>query len=157
MHGNYDRLLIEKNNFETDIQDLLHQQEQLNEEKSAMLKAQDKLEIDLMNSRIQSETALRTLLEACIKTSENIVVRATESEVPGASGTTTSFISLAEELQDCLAKLKIVHENYRSDSNRNGEAFVRKVVTTSHLLALVMEQGMQMCNKSTNIDTGESE
>lgn len=115
------------------------------------------LEIDLMNAKIHGETALRALLETCIKTSEKITLRAiAESETPGASGTSTYFIMVAEELQDCLAKLKIAHENYLKDNNNNVEAFVRRVQSSGHLLASVHEQGMAICNKSTNIDSGES-
>jgi hypothetical protein len=48
-----------------------------------------------------------------MKTSEKITLRAiAESETPGASGTPTYFIMIAEELQDVLTKLKLVHENY---------------------------------------------
>lgn len=109
-----------------------------------------------MNSKIHGETALRALLEACIRTSEKITLRAiAESETPGASGTVTYFIMIAEELQDVLTKLKLVHENYLHDNN-NVEALVRKVQAAGHLFASVHEQGMAICNKSTNIENGES-
>lgn len=156
MNANYGRVLVEKETFETDIQDLLHQQEQMDQKHNEALARIRELEIELMNSKIHGETALRALLEACIKTSEKITLRAiTDSETPGASGTATYFIMIAEELQDVLTKLKIVHENYRKDNN-NVEALVRKVQASGHLLASVHEQGMAICNKSTNIDTGES-
>lgn len=156
MSSNYDRVLSEKQTCETDIQDLLHQQEQLElKNNEAVLKIQQ-LELDLMNSKIHGETALRALLEACIKTSEKITLRAiAESETPGASGTATYFIMMAEELQTALAKLKIVHENYLNDNN-NVEALVRKVQSAGHLFASVHEQGMAICNKSNNIEHGES-
>lgn len=157
MSANYDRVLGEKETFETDIQDLLHQQEQLTQQQSEAATKIRALEIELVNSKIHGETALRALLEACIKTSEKITLRAiAESETPGASGTSTYFIMVAEELQDVLTKLKIVHENYLKDNNNNVEALVRKVQSTGHLLASVHEQGFAICNKSTNIDTGES-
>lgn len=157
MNANYDRVLNEKISFETDIQDLLHQQEQMDlKSNEALLKIQQ-LELELVNSKIHGETALRALLEACIKTSEKITLRTiAESETPGASGTSTYFIMIAEESQDVLTKLKIVHESYLANNNNNVEALVRKVQSTGHLLASVHEQGMAICNKSTNIDTGES-
>lgn len=156
MNANYDRVLSEKQTCETDFQDLLHQQEQLDlKHNETVLKIQQ-LENDLLNSKIHGETALRALLEACIKTSEKITLRAiAESETPGASGTVTYFIMIAEELQDVLLKLKIVHENYLQDNN-NVEALVRKVQSAGHLMASVHEQGMAICNKSTNIENGES-
>ena len=158
MHANYDRVLSEKESFEIDIQDLLHQQEQMDQKNNEALLRIQQLELELVNSKIHGETALRALLEACIKTSEKITLRAiAESETPGASGTSTYFIMVAEELQDVLTKLKIVHENYRKDNNNNVEALVRKVQSAGHLLASIHEQGMAVCNKSTNIDTGESE
>lgn len=157
MNSNYDRVLNEKETFETDIQDLLHQQEQLDAKHNESLLRIQQLEEDLINSKIHGEAALRALLEACIKTSEKITLRAiAESETPGASGTSTYFILIAEELQDVLTKLKIVHANYLKDNNNNVEALARKVQSTGHLLASVHEQGMAICNKSNNIDTGES-
>jgi hypothetical protein len=157
MNANYERVLVEKETFETDCQDLLHQQEQLDQKHNEALARIQQLEIDLVNAKIHGETALRALLEACIKTSEKITLRAiSESETPGASGTSTYFIMIAEELQDVLAKLKIVHENYVKDNTNNVEALVRKVQSSGHLLASVHEQGMAICNKSKNIETGES-
>lgn len=80
-----------------------------------------------MNAKIHGETSLRALLETCMRTSEKITLRAiAESETPGASGTSTYFIMIAEELQDVLTKLKIVHEKYLQDNN-NVEALARKV------------------------------
>lgn len=157
MNANYDRVMGEKETFETDIQDLLLQQEQMDQKHNEAVVKIQKLELELVNSKIHGETALRALLEACIKTSEKITLRAiAESETPGASGTSTYFIMIAEELQDVLTKLKIVHENYTKDNDNNVEALVRKVQSMGHLLASVHEQGMAICNKSTNIDTGES-
>lgn len=110
MNANYDRVLNEKDTFETEIQDLLHLQEiqeQKNNEKI------QQLETELLNAKIHGETSLRALLECVMKTSEKITLRAiAESETPGASGTPTYFIMIAEELQDVLTKLKLVHENY---------------------------------------------
>lgn len=157
MNANYERVLSEKETFETDIQDLLHQQEQMDQKHNEAVVKIQQLELDLINSKVHGEAALRALLEACIKTSEKITLRAiSDSETPGASGTPTYFIMVAEELQDVLAKLKIVHGNYLKDNNNNVEALVRKVQTSGHLLASVHDQGMAICNKSTNIDTGES-
>lgn len=125
--------------------------------KEAMQKIQH-LENELINSKIQGESALRALLEACIKTSEKLTLRAiSDSETPGASGTATYFIMIAEELQDVLTKLKLVHENYLKDNTQNAEALARKIIVGGHLLASVHEQGMAVCNKSPNIDNGESE
>jgi hypothetical protein len=156
MGANYTRILHEKDILECEIQDLLHQQEELKEKERDAAERIQKLENDLLNSKIHGETALRALLEACIKTSEKLTLRAiTDSETPGASGTATYFIMIAEELQDILAKLKLVHENYLKDNTNNVEALVRKVIVGGHLLASVHEQGMAICNKSANIDIGE--
>ncbi|CRL04511.1 CLUMA_CG017588, isoform C [Clunio marinus] len=131
-------------------------QETLDQNHNEALEKIQKLELDLINQKIQGEAALRALLETCVKTSAKITLRAiTESETPGASGTTTYFIMIAEELQDVLEKLKLVHGNYLEDNNKNAEALVRKVQATGHLISSVHEQGMAICNKSTNIDSGE--
>jgi len=149
-------VLSEKETFETDIQDLLLQQEQVEAKHNETLAKIQQLELDLMNAKIHGEAALRALLEACIKTSEKITLRSIgDSETPGASGTSTYFIMIAEELQDVLTKLKLVHENYLQDKNNNVEALARKIIVGGHLLASVHEQGMAICNKSNNIDSGE--
>lgn len=110
--------MCEKETCETDIQYLLHQQEQLDQTHNEALAKIKELEHELVNSKIHGETALRTLLEACIKTSEKITLRAiAESETPGASGTSTYFILVAEELQDVLTKLKIVRTYLQIDKH----------------------------------------
>lgn len=40
--------------------------------------------------------------------------------------------------------------------NTNVEALARKVQSCGHLLASICEQGFAICNKSANIDSGES-
>ena len=82
MNANYDRILNEKETFETEIQDLLHQQETQDQKYNEKIQ---QLELDLLNSRIHSESSLRALLECVMKTSEKITLRAiAESETPGA-------------------------------------------------------------------------
>lgn len=82
MNANYDRVLNEKETFETEIQDLLHQQEIQDQKYNEKIQ---QLELDLLNSRIHSESSLRALLECVMKTSEKITLRAiAESETPGA-------------------------------------------------------------------------
>ena len=157
LNANYDRVLSEKETVEMDIQDLLHQQEQLEIRQLEAADKIDQLKVEVTNAKIHGETALRALLEACIKSCEKITIRAiTESETPGASGTSTYFIMLAEELQDVLTKLKLVHDSYIKDNDNNVEALARKVIVGGHLLASIHEQGMAICNKSTNIESGES-
>lgn len=82
MSANYDRVLNEKESFETEIQDLLHQQEIQDQKYNERIQ---QLENELMNSKIHGESSLRALLECVMKTSEKITIRAiAESETPGA-------------------------------------------------------------------------
>ncbi|XP_035789603.1 huntingtin-interacting protein 1-like isoform X2 [Anopheles albimanus] len=158
LDANLERSVAEKEAIESDLQDLLHQQE---EKERRVQSAQTKiceLETALADSRISGDTALRTLLEACIKSSEKLTVRAIgENEMPGAGGTPTYFLMIAEELQEVLTKLKMVHENYLKDNSTNVESLARKVIIGAHLLASAHVQGMTICNRSANIESGEPE
>uniref|UniRef100_A0A182Q8N4 I/LWEQ domain-containing protein n=1 Tax=Anopheles farauti TaxID=69004 RepID=A0A182Q8N4_9DIPT len=154
--ANMERLLSEKETIESDLQDLLHQQEQTEAKLLAAVEKVGLLETALNDSKISGETALRTLLEACIKSSEKLTLRAIgENEMPGAGGTPTYFLMIAEELQEVLTKLKMVHENYVKDNSTNVESLARKVIIGAHLLASAHVQGMTVCNRSANIESGE--
>ncbi|XP_050073538.1 huntingtin-interacting protein 1 isoform X7 [Anopheles maculipalpis] len=156
LDANMERLLSEKESVEFDLQDLLHQQEQAEQKLQAALGQVATLETALIDSKISGETALRTLLEACIKSSEKLTLRAIgENEMPGAGGTPTYFLMIAEELQEVLTKLKMVHENYLKDNSTNVESLARKVIIGAHLLASAHVQGMTVCNRSANIESGE--
>jgi hypothetical protein len=149
--------LREKEGLEIDVQDLLLQQGQLIEQRAESETKIKQLEQQLQDSHISGETALQALIQTCVKTSESIAARSfAENETPGAKGTSTYFIMLAEELQDSLAKLKITHENYIKNNSHHAESFLRKVLLGGHLLVSVHEQGLKICNKSANINTGES-
>lgn len=121
-----------KEELETDVHDLLYQQEEF-------------------------ERRNRALLEACIKATEETSVRTIqENETPGFQINATYFIMVSEELQDELVKLKTVYESFTKDNNTQTDALVRTTVRCSHLLNLIHERGMAICNKSTNINSGES-
>uniref|UniRef100_U5EQY1 Putative actin-binding protein n=1 Tax=Corethrella appendiculata TaxID=1370023 RepID=U5EQY1_9DIPT len=156
-NANMDRLLNEKCAIESDFQDLLHQQEELEEKHQISLEKIRNLENLLTESKIHGETALRTLYEACVKSSEKLTLRAiNENDIPSsASGTPTYFLLIAEELQDVLTKLAIVHENYLQDNSKNVESLARKIIHSGHLLASVHVQGLAICNSSANIECGE--
>lgn len=153
-----ERLLCEKCQFESDLQDLLHQQEQLDEKLKETVQKISYLESSLVNTKIHGETALRTLLESCIKSSEKITIRAiNENEMTGANGTPSYFILQSEELKDILKKLSLVHENYLKDNSNNVEALARRIVQCGHLMANVHSQGIAVSNKSADIEFGERE
>uniref|UniRef100_A0A1Q3FL40 Putative actin-binding protein n=1 Tax=Culex tarsalis TaxID=7177 RepID=A0A1Q3FL40_CULTA len=156
LDANMDRLLAEKGAIESDLQDLLHQQEEMDAHYQTALETIRNLENSLADAKITGESALRALLEACIKSSEKLTLRAiSENEMPGAGGTPTYFLMIAEELQDVLSKLTIVHDNYLKDNSTNVESLARKVIIGAHLLASAHVQGMSICNRSANIECGE--
>ncbi|XP_055601255.1 huntingtin-interacting protein 1 isoform X9 [Uranotaenia lowii] len=156
LDANMDRLQSDKGALESDLQDLLHQQEELEQKLRASEATVSDLEQLLVNARITGETSLRTLLEACIKSSEKLTLRAiSENEMPGAGGTPTYFLMIAEELQDVLSKLSLVHDSYLKDNSTNVESLARKVIIGAHLLASAHVQGMSICNRSANIECGE--
>ncbi|EAT33144.1 AAEL014598-PA, partial [Aedes aegypti] len=137
-------------------QELEEKYQQMEHKYQDALETIKSLENCLVDSKISGETALRTLLEACIKSSEKLTLRAiSENEMPGAGGTPTYFLMIAEELQEVLSKLAIVHENYLKDNSTNVESLARKVIIGAHLLASAHVQGMSICNRSANIECGE--
>ena len=139
------------------MQDLLHEQEELNEKYTAALSTVAALEATIQDTKIRDETHLRALIEATIKSSEKLTTRAmSENEVAGTAGTSSYFMMVAEELQSVLNELTIVHESYLMD-NSNVEGLARKIILGGHLMATVHVQGMTICNTSADIECGESE
>lgn len=155
MHESSDRVHIEKDNFEIELQDLLHEQEELTEKYESSMSTIRNLEATMEDIRIRDETRLRALIEACIKSSEKLTLRAmAENEVAGAAGTSAYFMMISEELQNVLNELAIVHATYLADAN-NVEGLARKIILGGHLMATVHVQGMTICNTSADIEFGE--
>lgn len=153
--SNLERMTEEKSSMECDLQDLLHQQAELDNKYKKSIETISALESALSTAKIHGESALRALLEACIRSSEKLAVRAyTEKEFSNAAGTSTYFMMLAEELQNTLNELEIVYEKYTSDPSAV-EGFSRKIVLTGHLLSIIQIQGMTVCNTSADIEAGE--
>ncbi|XP_055383764.1 huntingtin-interacting protein 1 isoform X2 [Condylostylus longicornis] len=155
INANMERLSNEKFAFENEIHDVLHQQAEIEEKHNSALQTISALESSLRDTTIRSETSLRALLEACLKSSEKLAMRAmNENEFTNAVGTSAYFMMLAEELQDNLNELKIVYEKYSKD-NTLVEGLARKTVLSGHLMATVQIQGMTICNTSADIECGE--
>lgn len=109
------------------------------------------------DTKIRDESRMRALVEACIKSSEKLALRAmSENDVTSTAGTSTYFMMISEELQQVLNELSIVHDTYVAD-NSNVEGLARKVILGGHLMATVHVQGMTICNSSAEIEFGESE
>lgn len=114
------------------------------------------LESTLEDTKIRDEARMRALMEACIKSSEKLALRAmSENDVAGTAGTPTYFMMISEELQQVLNELSIVHDTYVTD-NSNVEGLARKVILGGHLMATVHVQGITICNSSADIEFGES-
>lgn len=114
------------------------------------------LEATLEDTKIRDESRMRALMEACIKSSEKLALRAmSDNDVASTAGTSTYFMMVAEELQQVLNELSIVHDTYVAD-NSNVEGLARKVILGGHLMATVHVQGMTICNSSADIEFGES-
>ncbi|XP_063708138.1 huntingtin-interacting protein 1 isoform X2 [Culicoides brevitarsis] len=153
-----DRLSNDKATLELDLQDLLHQQEQLEEKLNLSIDTNKTLENVLQDTRIKGDAALRALLETCVKESEKIAMRSiNDNEMSRAGGTPSYFLMIAEEVQDVLTKLSLVHNNYQADSSANVEALARKIILGGHLLASAHVQGMAICASSADIECGIAE
>jgi hypothetical protein len=153
---NYERMLREKGVLEMDVHDLLYQQEQIESKTSEMT---SKYSEEMSQLKNKYDSALRALLETCIKTSEEITERSIQDNetLEFNQINSTHFILASEEFQDVLTKLKGVHENYLQDNDGNSQAFVRNIINCGHILSIVHERGILLCNKSANIHSGESE
>lgn len=147
-----------KNAIENDLHDLLSEQDEYNEKLSQTNNTIRTLEEALKNARISGDARIRALVEACIKSSEKLVVRATaENDVAVAAGTSAYFMMFGEELIELLNELSMVHSSYVADNYNNVEALARKCILMGHLMATVYIQGNTICKTSANIERGESE
>lgn len=152
------RALDERSTFESDLHDLLLEQETLTESLTQTQATVAQLRQTASDVRIAQEAGLRALIQTCIRASENLTVRATsENEVAATTGTSSYFRMVAEELQTVLNEMVLVNAAYTNDADNNGEGLARKVILAGHLLATVHGQGMTVCNTCKDIEAGESE
>lgn len=151
-----DRIQIHKSSIEDDLHDLLLEQDEYNEKLSQTNNTIHTLEEALKNARINGDARIRALVEACIKSSEKLVTRATaENDVAVAAGTSAYFMLFGEELIELLNELSMVHSSYVADSYNNVEALARKCILMGHLMATVYIQGNTICKTTANIERGE--
>lgn len=144
--------------IESDLIDLLTEQDEYNEKLEKSNNTIHILEEALKNARINGDARIRALVEACIKSSEKLVIRAAaEHDVAVATGTSAYFMLFGEELTGLLNELAMVHCNYVTDNYNNVEALARKCILMGHLMATVYIQGVTICKTSANIESGESE
>lgn len=147
----------DKVTIESDLIDLLNEQDEYNEKLEKSNNTIHILEEALKNARINGDARIRALVEACIKSSEKMVVRAAaEHDVAVATGTSAYFMLFGEELTGLLNELSMVHSNYVTDNYNNVEALARKCILMGHLMATVYIQGVTICKMSANIESGES-
>lgn len=148
----------DKVTIESDLIDLLTEQDEYNEKLEKSNNTIHILEEALKNARINGDARIRALVEACIRSSEKLVIRAAaEHDVAVATGTSAYFMLFGEELTGLLNELSMVHSNYVTDNYNNVEALARKCILMGHLMATVYIQGVTICKTSANIESGESE
>lgn len=146
----------ERSTFESDMQDLLLEQETLNEQLTISSGKIRTLEDTLRDARISHDAGMRALIQTCIKSSENLTTRAiAENDVVITAGTSSYFRLVADELQEVLNGLVLVNAAYTNDPDNNGEGLARKVILAGHLLSTLHIQGMTICNTSADIETSE--
>lgn len=140
-----------------DLHVLLSVQDEYNEKLSQTNGTIQTLEEALKMARINGDARIRALVEACIKSSEKLVTRATtENDVAVAAGTSAYFMMFGEELTELLNELSMVHSNYVADNYNNVVALAKKCILMGHLMATVYIQGNTICKTSANIERGES-
>lgn len=152
-----DRAVDERNTHESDMHDLLLEQETLTEQYTQSQANAAALEQSVRDIRIAQEAGLRALIQTCIRASEQLTQRASaENEVAATTGTSSYFRMVAEESLNTLNELVLVNGAYTNDAANNGESLARKVILAGHLLATVHVQGMTVCNTCKDIEAGES-
>lgn len=149
---------MERLDLENDVQDLLHQQTELENRSQAAQDTINILQAELSDREIKYAAALRSLLETCIKSSEKMATRSiSENEFAGTTiGTPGYFTLIAEELQEVLSELSVSHGEYVGDWNC-AELFARKVILGGHLMATAHIQGISVCSTCSDIECGERE
>lgn len=149
-------MLNDKITIESDLHDLLSEQDEYNEKLEKTNTKLHLLEEALKNARISAEARIRALIEACITSSEKMVSRAVaENDVVVATGTSAYFMLFGEELTSVLNELSLVHSNYITDSYNNVEELATKCILMGHLMAILYIQGVTICKTSANIERGE--
>lgn len=151
-----ERMQMERLDMENDVQDLLHQQTELEERNAVAQGKITALEQAIGEAEIKYSVALRSLLETCIKSSEKMATRGiSENEFAGTPiGTPGYFALVAEELQEVLSELSVAHGEYVTDRNC-AELFARKLISGGHLMAAAHTQGVSVCSTCPDIESGE--
>lgn len=147
----------EKLTVEYDLHDLLDEQDEFETKLKEEYEKMRTLEEALQLTRVSSGQLIRNLLDACIKSSEKLVTRATsENDVAAAAGTSSYFMMIAEELTTILNELAAISRDFRFENNDHVEALACKSILIGHAMASVYIQGVTICKTSANIESGES-
>lgn len=146
----------DKITIESDLHDLLSEQDEYTEKLEKTNNTVHLLEEALKTARVSGDARIRALVEACIRSSEKMVSRAAaEHDVAVATGTSAYFMLFGEELTGILSELAVVHSSYVTDSYNNVEELAKKCILMGHLMAIVYIQGVTICKTSANIERGE--
>lgn len=156
IQANGDRLQIDKLTIEHDLHDLLHEQGEFEVKLKEEHEKMRTLEEVLQSTRVSSGQLIRSLLDACIKSSEKLVTRATlENDVAAAAGTSSYFMMQAEELTGILNEMAVVNKDFQFENNSHVEALACNSILIGHAMASVYVQGITICKTSANIESGE--
>lgn len=118
---------------------------------------QAQFQADLLQMKIKNDAAQSALMKTLIKGFEELSQRSVqEGETPGTQTSAAYFIMLSDELQDLLSKMAAIYKNYCEDNNLHSEGFARNIINSGHLLSLIYDRGLAICNTLTNINSGES-
>lgn len=157
MNESTTRLHADKDNVETDLQDMLHEQEELQARFAEAKSELAEVKLTIESQVIREETRMRALVETCIRSAEKLTSRTLLDDELDTVADAAAYLQLhSEQLQTVLGEMAIVHGKYRVDPANNVESLARKVIGAGHLMATIQLQARQMCNASTDIESGES-
>lgn len=147
-------LVNEKSNLENLSK--AKEQELLEEIEKRTTELQTQFDANVTQLKIQNSAAQSALMKILIKGFEELSLRSIqEGETPGTQTSSAYFIILSDELQDLLTKLTMIYKTYSNDKDLNAEGYARNLISSGHLLSLIYDRGMAICNTLTNINSGE--
>lgn len=130
-----DRLVNEKSVIENEFQDLLHQQNEI--ENNIISKNKTISEL---------ESGICALLTAVISSSEQLAL-----EVPD-----TNLIEIFSDSSFKIRELSSAFNNYEQNPKLYAECLGRRVIATGHFLGILQRRGLEICNNCPDIQAGES-
>lgn len=155
INENMERIKDEKQKVESELHDLLNQQEELSKSYSEVQENIKILQETVLTTKIHGETCIKVLLESIIGvTKQNYNKFVTDSEEPNGIEPKLYFFVSSNELKHIMTKLKIAYEQY-GNNNDQVDILARVIIRFGHFATSFHHQGLLICNKMPDIEIGD--